>query len=105
MCHSNFQEFNDFLNSKAELSTLLKRIEPESLWTRNIENRELLIYSEEYSISNVFDWAPLSHRDRDRDRDRDLTSVQRPEMIKTNSFGIVTGRSRSRSRSWTVTVW
>ena len=45
----------------------------------------------------------VTHRDPGRDRDRDLTSVQRPEMISTNSFGIFTGRSRSRS--WTVTVW
>ena len=36
-----------------------------------------------------------------RNRDHDLTSVQRPEMINTKSFGIFTGRSRSRS--WTVT--
>ena len=28
--------------------------------------------------------------ERDGDRDRDLTSVQGPEMINTNSFGIVT---------------
>ena len=29
-----------------------------------------------------------------RDHDRDLTSVQRPEMININSFGIVTELSR-----------
>ena len=47
----------------------------------------------------------VTHRDHDHDRDRyrDLISAKRPEMINKNSFGIVTGWSRSRS--WTVTVW
>ena len=37
-------------------------------------------------------------------RDRDLTSVQRPEIINTNSFGIVTERSRCGNEAQSKTL-
>ena len=57
---------------------------------------ELEKYLYLYSISNVFDWAPLPHRDRDHDRP--VTIPKLFVLIISGRWTLVRLRSRSRSQ-------